>query len=183
MPRWDLQARHDFVQRYTTLDPVDQKTLAQFTLLGDPSIHAVEPVAPTILAPMKRVKSVSAEKLLLGRADRRHHLLTTGLSLANLVRVAVQSAKRKPTGSVKRVLDELARKTKVPAKDVLSFSIRNPAGSLLGKALAVGLAQATAYYVMSRDVTTKKCPTKRLVVLVAKEENGKIVSYEEYHSR
>ena len=71
----------------------------------------------------------------------------------------------------------------MPAKNVLSFSIRNPAGSLLGKALASGLAQATAYHVMSRDVTTKKSPTKRLVVLVAKEENGKIVSYEEYHSR
>jgi hypothetical protein len=39
------EARHDFIEGRTVLDPVDLKTLAQFLLLGDPSVR---PVAPDV---------------------------------------------------------------------------------------------------------------------------------------
>jgi hypothetical protein len=38
-----LQARQDYVLRKTVLSPTDLKTLGQFTLYGDPSIHPVLP--------------------------------------------------------------------------------------------------------------------------------------------
>jgi hypothetical protein len=41
-----LQARQDYVLQKTALSPVDLKTLAQFALYGDPSIHAVAKAAP-----------------------------------------------------------------------------------------------------------------------------------------
>jgi hypothetical protein len=39
-----LQARQRFVTHAATLDPTDQKTLAQFDLWGDPSVHPIAPV-------------------------------------------------------------------------------------------------------------------------------------------
>src|SRR5213075_3058151 len=36
-----LEARHDFIQAQPVLSPIDLKTLAQFNLFGDPSIHCV----------------------------------------------------------------------------------------------------------------------------------------------
>ena len=38
-----LQARQDYILRKTALSPTDLKTLAQFTLFGDPSLHPVVP--------------------------------------------------------------------------------------------------------------------------------------------
>ena len=42
--RATLEARQRFVASLLTLDPTDLKTLAQFDLLGDPSIHPIAPV-------------------------------------------------------------------------------------------------------------------------------------------
>jgi hypothetical protein len=42
-----LEARQRFVRQVTVLSPVNSKTLAQFNLLGDPSVHPVAaPAAP-----------------------------------------------------------------------------------------------------------------------------------------
>ncbi len=66
-----LEARQRFVRGTTVLSPVNTKTLAQFNLLGDPSVHPVLPVA----APKGRVVGQA-------RKGRRGRLLE--LAIANL---------------------------------------------------------------------------------------------------
>lgn len=62
-----LEARRDFLKAYPVMDPADLKTIAQFHLLGDPSIH---PVAES--APKSKSKSTNAKaKLDDGNRSRR----------------------------------------------------------------------------------------------------------------
>ncbi len=44
-----LRARQRYVREIVDLDPTDLKTLAQFTLLGDPAVHPVRSDAPPIV--------------------------------------------------------------------------------------------------------------------------------------
>lgn len=46
-----LMARQQFVAHASQMDPIDLKTLAQFCLLGDPSVHPVGSPAPRALRP------------------------------------------------------------------------------------------------------------------------------------
>jgi hypothetical protein len=58
-----LEARQRFVKEAAPINPVDLKTLAQFILLGDPSVRAVQPKAETAARPMsKRLSATHAEK-------------------------------------------------------------------------------------------------------------------------
>ena len=70
--RSTLEARQKFIQWVTILDPQNLKTLAQFNLMGDPSIHAVAPAAHG-LSHTKTYKSVfpTKEALPPGRELRR----------------------------------------------------------------------------------------------------------------
>jgi hypothetical protein len=55
-----LKARQDFVTGRVDLDPMDLKTLAQFILLGDPSIHPVASASAEDAAPKRRGKRKAA---------------------------------------------------------------------------------------------------------------------------
>ena len=66
-----LQARHEYVNVSAPLDPIDLKTLAQFYLLGDPSVH------PTVLPELGK----ETQKFLSERSYRRHILRKRGRRL------------------------------------------------------------------------------------------------------
>ena len=69
-----LQARQDYVFTRATLSPIDLKTLAQFTLFGDPSVHPVRSAAGAV-APK------TAGGPAGGVAARRRRLLANGRAL------------------------------------------------------------------------------------------------------
>ncbi len=71
-----LQARQDFVAAATLLSPVDLKTLAQFNLLGDPSIHPATPGGGGGAGGVLAIKSAA------GRSLRRDRLARLGAALA-----------------------------------------------------------------------------------------------------
>ena len=87
-----LTARQSFVQSQGFLDPTDLKTLAQFTLFGDPSTvalqpaHAVAKAAPaTAAAPKARSKGrkvIAAPMLTADVNQRRSQLAAVGSALA-----------------------------------------------------------------------------------------------------
>lgn len=73
-----LMARQRFVRQVAELDPADLKTLAQFSLLGDPSLQPVR-VASASQVP----KGIAAaDAMRLQRRDRRDRLRSAGAELA-----------------------------------------------------------------------------------------------------
>src|SRR4029078_11256141 len=72
-----LRARQRYVREIVDLDPTDLKTLAQFMLLGDPSIHPVRSAATPVSA-----KAAGAEVgLRQRRRERRAKLASEGVHL------------------------------------------------------------------------------------------------------
>ncbi len=103
--RATLEARQRFAAGAAELDPVDLKTLAQFVLLGDPSIHPVAPAA----AP----KDVAG-----ARAERRRRLSVHGQRIQATQAVAVPSPAATP-----RAVRLLARRLRVRSARFLAFDV------------------------------------------------------------
>ncbi len=77
-----LQARHGFVKKVAPLSPIDLKTLAQFCLLGDPSIH------PVTSEPAPKSARALAKARGADRPLRRQVLRSHGRNLMRTTAVA-----------------------------------------------------------------------------------------------
>ena len=85
-----LLARQQYVEQVAELDPVDLKTLGQFNLLGDPSIHpAAVASATSVPAGVDTAKTSRLE-----RRARRAKMLATG----EMLEKTKPTASRKATG-------------------------------------------------------------------------------------
>ena len=79
-----LEARQRFVAEGNT-SPTDLKTLAQFSLMGDPSIHPVDPQGPyRSWTPVEPHGAGGPRAAGLGRSDRRDRLRQVGATLSNV---------------------------------------------------------------------------------------------------
>lgn len=103
--RATLEARQRFAAGAAELDPVDLKTLAQFVLLGDPSIHPVAPAG----APREAV---------VARTERRRRLSLHGRRIQATQAVAVTSPAAPP-----RAVRILARRLRVRGARFLAFDV------------------------------------------------------------
>lgn len=173
-----LIARQKFVQQTGELDPADLKTLAQFSLLGDPSIHAAKVGSPTGLP--KGVDRAEAERYQ--RRERRAKLRAVGEFLRDTKPTASRKsrvARRSPT--VATALANIAREAGIGTKkDFTAYDVKTPAAAKDkgGKASAV----ASRYYLaVYRPVTGSAAG--RSVVAVAKEAGGRIIGYRIYEEK
>lgn len=109
--RATLEARQKFLSTvgHTAVTAVDAKTIAQFILLGDPSVHPVRmPPSPSLMAKAVTKAAASAQETDAdSRSHRRASLEATGASLAESVAVAIDSTQ----GQVSRVLMEMVAKS------------------------------------------------------------------------
>ncbi|HEY3197480.1 MAG TPA: hypothetical protein VGJ57_05670 [Nitrospirales bacterium] len=182
-----LEARQSFAQSGGHLDPFDLKTLAQFSLLGDPSIHPVNiPIADVPLGKSFSTTTPSGPPVPKGavnRSERRRQLLSKGLWIAENTPVARRArARRSP--KLKRLLEDLASQTNMQQAKILSFNIDyNPKRqsktlknmvnekSAVGDAVHVVLGQRAE---AGEPADSNIC---RAVAVVAKEVAGEIDSY------
>jgi len=159
-----LEARQRFVRETTVLDPVDLKTLAQFSLMGDPS-----------LAPVKRAAVGDT-------VARRANLMAHGLALEGATSFAEprRAARKASQAAIDALRDELGLRD---AK-VSSFDVEQPA--VLAKfASARGAAPPTApesIHVLTAPLGDG-APTPQLRVVVATERAGEVVSVRDLVSR
>jgi hypothetical protein len=191
-----LEARLEFAGGAPELDPVDLKTLAQFNLLGDPSIHPVAvQVAQTALVQVKGLaatsKSVRAEAsaAAVARTDRRRQLLARGLRIGATQAVATKIARPKLSGPVLRALKKVASELKISEPKILSFKVESPAvpKGRLARSMKAGamakLAAPSGFHVVTGTERVSEIRAPQIVAIVAKEVAGKIISYREMHSR
>ncbi|MFY9610245.1 MAG: hypothetical protein WAU45_16730 [Blastocatellia bacterium] len=174
-----LEARQQFITSAPQMDPTDVKTLAQFILLGDPSIHPVSvPTAQTAMAVVKGGNLAVGDTV--DRGGRRRQLQAKGMWLARNQPVACSSKSKTRSNSVEATLRKLAAKVKIKPGRMQSFQIlRGPAAqSKMAKSIT-----PNAFHVVLGVSPMKKPRTPQVVAVVAKEVAGKIVSFRVLHRR
>ncbi|MCE3252624.1 MAG: hypothetical protein K0Q67_1644 [Cellvibrio sp.] len=174
-----LMARQQYVADVGQMDPIDLKTLAQFYLLGDPSIHPV--LKPGGIVPKGIIAQESEQ---FSRAERRIKLQATADFLEKTKpTVTKASANTKLSPATKISLEKLARLAGLAAKQSFqSFVVKVPAAAKNQKTKVVGTP--TKYH-LAMGVPVKQTNNKVNcgVAVVAKESDGRIVGYRIYEQR
>ena len=186
-----LEARQEFAQAGPDLDPIDVKTLAQFSLFGDPSITPIAAPAPHMAVTREKTAAARIAAAPIARAERRRQLLTKGVTISNTQPVARRVTRTSISARMLTTLRRLAAKAHITQPKMLTFRIEGAGRPIVGaqmqKAFAAAhsqLPKATAYHVaIGRSKRTADAPVVQITAVVAKEFNGKIVSYRELHSR
>ena len=190
-----LEARQQFAQSTPQLDPYDLKTLMQFNLLGDPSLHPVAVPSASVSVTSTRTTAAVTPKSggdpmgrTINRTDRRRLLISKGLHI-----LATQLVARRRDGvtpaAVTSALQKLASSVGLESPTRLSFGVAEAAptaaGGLVSKALNLLAERGVpeAFHVMASRQTETEGGGPTIVAIVAKEVDGKIVSYRELHSR
>lgn len=174
--RATLVARQQFVQQTAELDPVDLKTLAQFSLLGDPSIHPAMVASPTGLP-----KGVERSELKRQQRNERRAKMKI---MGDMLRVTKPTASRKThvarkSPTVQKALANIAKEAGINSRTVFTaYKVNTPVGARAG-AKAAGVA--SRYYVaVYRPRAKRGTNAGRSVAAVAKEVGGRIIGYRIY---
>jgi hypothetical protein len=169
--RAGLEARQAYIAGAAPLDPVDLKTVAQFLVLGDPSVHPVAaPAAGAAAAPD------ALAKYALGVGARRALLQRKGRALERTVTYA-ERVEPSDERDLPAQLRSLAGLPDDGRETFGSFVIRGgiePKG--MGAALALrSRAPATIHLlVQRREVTNAPIPIH--VAVIAYEEDGQLTA-------
>jgi hypothetical protein len=167
-----LLARQQFVQQTAELDPVDLKTLGQFNLLGDPSIHPAKVTTAT-----KIPKGIDAEQSSrVERRARRAKMRAEGELLKKTKPTASRKATKAPKSpAVRRALANIAREAGIgKRKQFTAFNVTAPERRRAWTRKAA--PTASRYYV----AVYRPDPDSYSVAAVAKEVSGRIVGYRIY---
>lgn len=173
MGRAALEARLKFAAGKTHLDPFDLKTLAQFYLLGDPSVQPVAPSSHALAKTAAFRKAFSATKDRTVRQLRRERLERDGKHLAKVL-PKLKKVKSAASASVSVALDAMARETGLGARvDRLAFLLQSATGP-----------QRHIHVLKGRKAIDKPgSPMMGVVALIATEEDGQLIHVRRLHSR
>lgn len=165
-----LKARQAFVRQLAIADPADLKTLAQFMLLGDPSLHpvAASPHAADMLAAPspKAATRDAAGARAASRAVRRAHLAALGEAVARTVAVAAGRERTPPR--TRTLLEAELAQAGARCVDVAAFAVRPPRAA---KARAATARVAVAV----GELPQAAAPFPRLCVVIARETPAGVV--------
>jgi hypothetical protein len=180
-----LMARQDFVDANPTLDPVDLKTIAQFVLLGDPSIHPIEPSGTDVAAPGPGdALGPKALGMVADRANRRRHLARRGLMIGQSTRYARKVSRVRPSPSLRKRLEEIASKAKMIDQKITTYRV---GGAALPKdpkaALAAAKQPSEVFHLIAGRTQKRPSFIPDVTVLVARVEAGELKSYRILQSR
>jgi hypothetical protein len=180
-----LEARHTYLLGMSSLQPEDLKTIAQFNLLGDPSIHPIGRV-PQALELTKIFQRALADAGLLppGRGLRRDRLLRTGLLLSDTLGSVRHAPRLRPSATVKEALQASAREAGIPTRRLRlsSFAVRDPAAGRIYRRARLERAPPATVHTVSGTLP-RKDGVRRIVVVSARVERGRIVRLRRLHSR
>ncbi len=172
-----LQARQKFLEvSQPDIDPHELKTLAQFNLLGDPSVCLVESLQPKNADP-KKTKSfeIIAQNQ---RSLRRHEMQSKGMALGNGLSTPRLVKKNETSAKMKKELSDVLKDYKFDAKLNKVFA-NNSVQKNNGKALG----GSVKFHVYEEKGKANPKGITDIKVLVVKEVGGNIAGIKEYVSR
>jgi len=170
-----LTAWQTYIEKETPLSPIDKKTIAQFYLLGDPSIHPVQPTQKSIS------DENDPESYNQGRDFRRHQLRTKGSLLPAHIVSTVPT--RQPLKD--HLIDEIAKiaeKENVPIKNLQSYAYSIPGNSEYSAKTLRKITGHMMHIISSTEETPPELHDK-IVHLIIFEEGEKIIKYDRVESR
>jgi hypothetical protein len=175
-----LMARQRFVEEVAELDPVDLKTLAQFNLLGDPSVQPARVARATGIP--KNADREEVERV--GRRDRRVKMRVAGRFLQETKPTAarIEKAVRKSAG-VRAALSNIARRAGIGSgMAFVAYKVNRPSAAGIRDTKAA--PAATRYYIALSTPKGRRSDTLNLgVAAVAKEVKGRIIGFRIYTQR
>ncbi len=181
-----LKAQQRYVEQVSELDPIDLKTLAQFYLLADPSVHPVQ-ISSATRVPPAIAPAVSKRSV---RAARRANTERIGQLLGDAKPTASQPVASTCSANVRRTLSRIARQIGAPpTASFTAFAVQGPmalTGAMRGAKRAERGAEnlADKYHLL---VTTAdhldKADVGSRVAVIAREANERIVAYRVYYQR
>lgn len=179
-----LRARHRFAQAYTHLDPVDLKTLVQFQLLGDPSIHAVSYVSHGIARAKTFKKAFQARQNVKGtRMLRREKSARTGTNLQRSLGAVKRTAEAVPP-NVAEVLEAAAKESAIAGFGKRAFEVAFPAEATKGKMSRFSeLRKGRAVHMLVGRKDLPPGTPGRVVAVVATVQDGRLIHMRRLHSR
>jgi hypothetical protein len=181
-----LEARHQYALGMSMMQGEDLKTFAQFSLLGDPSIHPVGRV-PQALERTKvfRAALEASGDLPPGRGLRRDRLLRTGALLDDTVGSIRPGRAKRPSAAIKKALQAAARDAGVRADRlrIMSFAVHDPAAARLYRRFKLRRETPTAVHSAMGTLKRQRNGVKRIVLVSATVERGRIVRLRRLHSR
>lgn len=180
-----LEARQRFAQSSSSIGPDDIKTLAQYTLLGDPSIQPVsKPKLHEAVELVRRMRKVASPSQMIveQRAADRRRLFTAGINIGKTQPVAERRSAKAAPHSIAVTLKKMARAEGVLSPAILSFDIGRPRFASKRAAFAERISAPTAFHVAigrsHRDELVNQ-----IVLIVAMEQRGTIISLRKLQSR
>lgn len=187
-----LMARQQFIQQLNTLDPADVKTLGQFNLLGDPSVHPVEapptgaigggePKLMKAVEGMAGAKGMGADDLL--RTLRRAELVDIGLRLANSAAAAISVASKMPGGPAVKALAALAAAAGIVDPKFMRFQTDAPAPSAWYAKSKMEETPTPEFQAVVGRIDAPDAPAVQYSAVVATCLEGKVVSARQLYSR
>lgn len=183
-----LQARQNYIGSTAQLTAVDLKTIAQFYLLGDPSVQPVSvdrPKARVMAMKGARIMAAPVEKAVAGeRAERRAMLAQKGLALA--ASVGIPGRTITPPAAVKSHLESALRELGVNEAVYTSYEVDTPSQ---GQAIAnmvkrnvVRKAPRAMHLAIGRLPTSQGIKIPRLAGVEIVEIDGSFLE-RHFHSR
>jgi hypothetical protein len=179
-----LKARHRFAQAYTHVDPTDLKTMIQFHLFGDPSIHPVG-AAPHALARTKAFKQAFRERQNTKgtRKLRRERAARTGTNLRSSLGTPNLSDEALP-GEVKTVLESVAHESGIKSFGAQSFTVNYPGEAMVETMKRFApVREGRALYMVSGSRPLPKEAPGRIVIITGTVQNGQLIHMRRVHSR
>ena len=189
-----LAARQRFIKRASPLSPVSLKTLAQFLLLGDPSLCAIGgAVAPG---------TKSFDRSVARHVARRSGLVAKAEKLAvGVDSVASRGEIRAGDGMGQRLIEAARKAGFVPTSVTKTFTVRRAGDATARSALTAKSFRPTYYHLMRAERAesapgaakdgpgpgekTLGSPGPRIckhVILLGREVGGSLVRVERFHA-
>jgi hypothetical protein len=179
-----LRARHRFAQTYTHLDPVDLKTLIQFHLLADPSIHAVSYVSHALARGKTFQRAFKDRQNIRGtRLLRREKTTRTGTNLQRTLGASRRVGEPVPPG-VAEVLRAAARESGVQDFGTQAFRVAFPREGMKGAMSRFAqMRKERALYLLTGNRNLPVGAPGRVVALVVTVQDGEMIHMRRLHSR
>jgi hypothetical protein len=179
-----LRARHRFAQAYTHLDPVDLKTLAQFHLLGDPSIHAVSYVSHAIVRTRTFKRTFKDRQNVRGtRMLRREKSARIGTNLQHTLGAVKRKYEAAPPG-VAEILEAAAKESGVRGFSTRTFNVAFPGEAAKGNMSRFAeMRKGRAVHMLVGKKDLPPGSPGRVVALVATVQDGRMIHMRRLHSR
>ncbi len=168
-----LEARLAYARAQSVVDPYDEKTLAQFVLLGDPSWHPFrEGPAPKLRAKPAAAAQAAAHA---ARQQRRVRLMKAGQRLARDCSFTVPTG-AKPALAL-RAMHALERSFGQRFRHMRLFAVHDPgaAQSKLGKSATAMPSAKHVFVATRRTSTSRETRTPRFEGLLAYQVDGALV--------